>query len=113
MASQPKPSALGHLRVLDLTGPLNQLCARIFADLGADVIKIEPPKGDPSRRMGPFLNGQPGPERSLTFVLNNRGKRRVVLDLESEDGRRHIQELARQVDVLVEDYKPVIWRRVA
>ena len=54
------PGALAGLRVLDLTDHRAQLCARLFADLGADVIKVEIPGGDPARRIGPFLDDIPG-----------------------------------------------------
>ena len=80
-------SALGHLRVLDLGGPTTQFATRILGDLGADVIKIEPPGGDPLRNQAPFANGQPGPDRSIPFLSDNHNKRSVVLDLETDDGR--------------------------
>ena len=63
--------ALAGLTVLDLTGPAGQPCGRILADLGADVVLIEPPDGSASRRMAPFAHGEPGPDRSLYFIHFN------------------------------------------
>ena len=78
--------ALYGLTVLDLTGPEGQPCGRILADLGADVILIEPPSGSPSRRMAPFAHGEAGPDRSLFFVHFNTNKRGITLDLECHGG---------------------------
>ena len=100
------PAALDHLRVLDLTGYLSQMCARILGDLGADVIKIEPPGGDPARLMSPFAGDQRDPERSLRFINSNRSKRSVVLDINSPDDRAKMRSLAEHVDILVEDFAP-------
>jgi CoA-transferase family III len=71
------PEALDHLRVVDLTSSPNQRCARLFADLGAEVLMVEPPGGDPSRDQGPFFNDERGPDRSLSFTYLNRGKKSV------------------------------------
>ena len=84
--SQPT-AALDHLRVLDLTNGLGQMCPRALGDLGADVIKVEPPEGDPTRRMAPFAGDEPGPERSLRFIHANRSKRSVVIDMDAPEGR--------------------------
>ena len=97
-------SALGHLRVLDLGGPAAQFATRILGDLGADVIKIEPPGGDPLRNQAPFANGQPGPDRSIPFLSDNHNKRSVVLDLETDDGRDALRRLAATADILVESF---------
>ena len=106
MTIQQNDAALGHLRVLDLTSPLSQSCARIFADLGAEVVKIEPPGGDASRRHGPFLNDNPVPENSLDFITFNRGKKSVVLDIDLEPDRDRLRTLAQSVDILIEDFTP-------
>ncbi len=98
--------ALSHLRVLDLTGPLGQMCARVFGDMGADVIKVEPPGGDPARGTPPFAGDRPGPDRSLMFMDRNRGKKSVILDLANEEGRERVRALAARVDVVVEDSQP-------
>ena len=100
------PGVLDGIRVLDLTGYLTQMGARVLGDLGADVVKIEPPGGDPARRLGPFAGGIPDPERSLRFIHANRSKRSAVVDLGSTDGREQLRMLARRADVVVEDFAP-------
>src|SRR5262245_41463687 len=102
----PMSDALGHLRVLDLTSSSNQLCARVFADFGAEVIKIEPPVGDPGRQQGPFFGGERGSDRSLIFTYLNRGKQSITLDLGSASDRQRLRVLAGRVDMLVEDWQP-------
>ncbi len=95
--------ALSHLRVLDLTGAGSQYCGRLMADLGADVVKVEPPEGEATRRMCPFVGNEPGEERGIPFLSLNVNKRSVALDLGEEDGRRRFEALARAADVLVDD----------
>src|SRR5712664_2660939 len=72
---------LSAYRVLDLTDYRSNLAGLLLAALGAEVIAIEPPGGSASRRMGPFIADQPGPERSLIHWSYNRGKKSVVLDV--------------------------------
>ena len=95
-------SALAGLRVLDVTqfmaGPF---CAMLLADLGADVIKVEPPAGDSTRQM-PGAVGADTP----SFNAVNRGKRSVVLNLKMPDGRDVFKRLARSTDILIENYRP-------
>ena len=67
------------LRVLELTGEHAQFCGKLMADLGADVIKIEPPGGQETRNVGPFLNDEEHPERSLYFWHYNTSKCFVML----------------------------------
>jgi len=81
-------------------------CGRLLADLGAEVIKVEPPGGDPARAMGPFPRNLPHPERSAVFIHLNTNKFGVTLDLESADGRGLFRELAAKADVLIEDGPP-------
>jgi crotonobetainyl-CoA:carnitine CoA-transferase CaiB-like acyl-CoA transferase len=100
--------ALSDLKVLDLThyiaGPY---CTKLMADLGADVIKIEKPgEGDPARRMGPFPNDIPHPEKSALFLHLNTNKKGITLNLKSSTGRKIFKELVRDVDILVESFKP-------
>ncbi|WP_040871763.1 CaiB/BaiF CoA transferase family protein [Nocardia exalbida] len=86
------------LRVVDLTAMvMGPYCTQIMADMGADVIKIEPPDGDNTRYISV------GPERGMggVFVNVNRGKRSVVLDLRSEDGKRSLRELVAEADVFI------------
>ncbi len=75
---------LSHCRVLDLTTERGLLCGQVLGDLGADVIKIEPIGGSPVRRLPPFFQDQPGPERSVYWWAYNRNKRSITLDLERD-----------------------------
>ena len=95
--------ALAHLRVLDLTGPGSQYCGRLMADLGADVIRVEPPAGDDGRRLAPYAGGKPDPERSITFLTYNLNKRGIVLDLEDSADRERFRSLTAATDFLLED----------
>ncbi|HZR98645.1 MAG TPA: CoA transferase [Chloroflexota bacterium] len=91
---------------LDLTDLRGQLCGKLLRDLGMTVIKIEPPGGDPVRRLGPFAHDRPDPEGSLRFAYLNAGKQSVVLDLREPRGRDALLGLVRQADVLVESFAP-------
>jgi len=98
--------ALAGLRVLDLTGRMGGYSGLLLANLGAEVILIEPAGGDPLRRAGPFKNDSRDPERSLSFAAYHTNKRGIVLDLEDETGQQSLRQLACHADVLIED-KPV------
>ena len=100
------PSALEGVRVLDLTGEMGAYCTKLLADLGADVIKIEPPGGDPARNMAPFVGDEPGPDRSLNFLYQNTSKRSITLDLENAADREKLRELVPTADIVVEDFAP-------
>lgn len=99
--------ALAGLRVLDmgriLSGPL---CGRILADLGAEVIKIEPPSGDDGRHFGPFYEGQ-----SSYYRLLNRNKFGIVLDLKDDAHRQTLADLIARSDVLIENFRPGVMAR--
>src|SRR6202048_5494069 len=97
------PHPLPGIRVLDFSHALaGPYCTMLLGDLGADIIKIEPPRGDHSRQWGPpFINGE-----SSYFLSVNRNKRSVVLDLKSEAGRKAAVVLATSCDVLVENLRP-------
>jgi crotonobetainyl-CoA:carnitine CoA-transferase CaiB-like acyl-CoA transferase len=97
---------LDGLRVLDLANERGILCGQILADLGADVILIEPPGGSSARGLGPFHKDERDPERSLFFWSYARGKRGVVLDLERGADRARLRELARTADFLIESETP-------
>ena len=97
---------LSDYRVLDLAGPLGLHCTKLLADMGADVIKIEPPAGDESRRIPPFKDDTPHPEKSLYFLHFNTNKRSITLDVEKPDGRALFLELARNSDVIIETARP-------
>jgi len=95
-------SALDGLRVLDLTQVMaGPFCSMLLCDMGADVIKVEPPAGDSTRRM-PGGVGTDSP----SFNAVNRGKRGIVVDLKRPAGREAVQRLAAVSDVLVENYRP-------
>jgi crotonobetainyl-CoA:carnitine CoA-transferase CaiB-like acyl-CoA transferase len=90
------------LRVLDLTDERGALCGRMFAELGADVIKVEPIGGCRTRRIAPFVDGVPGPDRSAYFIAYQAGKRSVTLNLDTADGRLTFADLVRSADFVVE-----------
>ena len=78
---------LSPYRVLDLTDEKGLLCGKMLGDLGADVITIEPPGGDPTRNIGPFYHDEVHPEKSLLWLSYNTSKRGVTLDIERPEGR--------------------------
>lgn len=97
---------LGNLRVLELSGVIGEWCGKLMADLGADVIKIEPPGGVAERQIGPFYQDVPHPERSLHFWHYNTSKRGITLNLDTEDGRGLLRKLVTTADVLLETFQP-------
>jgi crotonobetainyl-CoA:carnitine CoA-transferase CaiB-like acyl-CoA transferase len=101
-------SVLSDIRVLDLSqGIAGPYCTKLLADYGAEVIKIEPPgEGDPARRLGPFPNDQPHPERSGLFLHLNTNKKSVTLDVSTNSGAAIVKKLLARIDVLVESYPP-------
>src|SRR2546425_13013332 len=99
-------------RVLDLAGPLGFHCSKLLADMGADVIKIEPPGGDEARRGPPFKDDSPHPEKSLYLLHFNTNKRGITLDIEKPDRRAILVELARKADDLGRSYRPAQERDV-
>jgi len=105
MSGEPSVSsgALTGLRVLDLTGRMGGYCGLLLANLGAEVILVEPPGGDRLRGEGPFKDDQADREQSLSFAAYHTNKRGVVLNLENDDDRTALRELARGADALLED----------
>ena len=99
--------ALSDLKIIELadfiTGPY---CAKVLADLGAEVIKVEPPTGDTARRWGPFGNDVPHPERSGLFLYLNTSKLGVTLDIDTGTGRDLLRRLVATADIIVENYPP-------
>jgi crotonobetainyl-CoA:carnitine CoA-transferase CaiB-like acyl-CoA transferase len=91
--------------VLDLTGPLGYLTGKILVDLGADVVKVEPPGGDEARRWLPQRRTADGAVGTY-WLATNAGKRGLVLDLEHEEGRGALRDLARRADFLLESFRP-------
>ena len=97
---------LDGIRVIEACGPIGHYAGRLLADLGADVIKVEPPEGDPARQHPPLLDGVPALEGSLPFLLLNANKRSVRLDLGSAEDRQHFLSLVAGADVLIDDWRP-------
>src|SRR5262245_48939648 len=100
--------ALEGLKVLDIghyiAGPWS---AKMLADMGADVIKVERPDGgDPARNYGPFPNDVPHPEKSGLFLFLNINKRGITLNLKSDSGKAIFESLVKWADVVVENYAP-------
>ena len=100
------PGPLDGLRVLELSDEKGQFAGKLMADLGADVIKIEPPAGEDARRVGPFLDDVPNRDRSLSFWHYNTSKRGVTLNLQTEDGRDLFRRLAAAADIVLETFAP-------
>jgi CoA:oxalate CoA-transferase len=108
--NQPLPTHLfAGLRVLDLTRVMSgPFCTAMLADLGAQVIKVELPDfGDEGRHFAPHVNGE-----STYFALLNRGKRSITINMKSPEGIALIRDLARQADVLVENFRPGVMERL-
>ncbi len=99
---------LSDVKVLELThAPSGAFCAKLLADQGADTVKVEPPgSGDPARHEPPFIDGEPHPERSTTFLALNANKRGITLDLEQAEGRSLLLRLASDADVIIESFQP-------
>ena len=95
--------ALAGLRVLDITGRMGGYCGLLLANLGAEVILVESPHGDPMRHEGPFKDDQPDTEKSLSFAAYHSNKHGIVLDLESREDQQTLRMLVRGADVLLED----------
>ncbi|MBM4463694.1 MAG: CoA transferase [Chloroflexi bacterium] len=97
---------LSPYRALDLTDEKGFFCGRILGDFGADVIKIEPPGGDSSRRIGPFYHDLPDPEKSLYWFAYNANKRGVTLNIETADGQELFRRLVKTADFVIESFPP-------
>src|SRR5262245_38280756 len=103
MSSAPPEGALAGVLILDLSRVLaGPYCTMILVDMGAEVIKVESPAGDESRRWGPpFRNGE-----SAYYLAVNRNKRSIVIDLDREEGRALVRRIARRADIVVENFLP-------
>ncbi|MEI6798273.1 MAG: CoA transferase [Pseudomonadota bacterium] len=96
------------LKILDLTRVMaGPFCTALLADLGAEVIKLEPPQGDDYRHIGPFVQGE-----SALFTLMNRGKQSIVLDLKDPKAVQVARSIALQCDVVVENFRPGVAARL-
>lgn len=100
------PMALSPYRILDLADGKGAYASKVMADLGADVIRVEPPQGDPMRKVPPFVDDVPHPERSLYWLYRNANKRGVTLNLETEEGRDIFKRLVKTADILFETFEP-------
>jgi crotonobetainyl-CoA:carnitine CoA-transferase CaiB-like acyl-CoA transferase len=105
-ATGPHPGPLAGLRALELADEKGQFCGKLMADLGADVIKIEPPGGQHTRAVGPFLDDTPHRERSLSFWHYNTSKRGMTLNLETAEGRHLFRRLVPKADIILETHPP-------
>jgi benzylsuccinate CoA-transferase BbsE subunit len=98
--------ALDGVRVVEFTDETGAYCGRLLADLGAEVIKVEPPGGGFARHIPPYFHDQQGPDTSLAFWVQNMSKKSVVLDLDSPDGQVAAKKLALGADIVLDD-RPV------
>ncbi len=93
-------------RALDLADDKGILCGKILADLGADVVKIEKPGGDPARKIGPFYHNIPDSDKSLFWFAYNSNKRGITLDIETATGGEMFVRLVRTADFVIESFAP-------
>lgn len=103
---EEKKRLLQDCRVLDFSDETGFVCGKILGDLGADVIKVERPGGDPSRNIGPFYKDIPDPEKSLYWFSYNHNKRGITLNIETETGRDILKKLIQKTDILIETFRP-------
>ena len=106
MTGEPQYGPLWSIRVLEMADEKGQFCGKLMGDLGADVIKIEPPGGQDTRTVGPFLDDLPHRDRSLSFWHYNTSKRGITLNLETAAGRGLFRRLLPTADVVLETYHP-------
>ena len=97
---------LSPYRVLDLADEKGLLAGKLFADLGADVIKVEKPGGDDTRKLGPFYHDEVDPEKSLFWFSYNAGKRGITLDITTGKGQGILKKLVLGADILIESFTP-------
>ena len=95
---------LSPYRVLDLANEQGLFCGKILGDLGADVIKVERPGGDPARNLGPFYHDEPDPEKSLFWWAFNTSKRGITLDIDTVDGQEIFKRLVKSADAVIESF---------
>lgn len=107
-----KKSLLGGIRILDLSDEKAAYCTKLLADLGARVIKVEKPGGDPARDKGPLRDKLPGAEGSLSFCYHNTNKLGITLNLESREGKQIFLKLTQKADVVVESFSAGYLKRL-
>ena len=105
-SKEGKDGLLQGIRILDLADEKASFCSKLLADMGADVIKVEKPGGDSSRKIGPFLGNSPHPEKSLFFYYHNSNKLGITLDIEKDEGKKIFFKLLKKTDVVVETFHP-------
>ena len=109
MTTGQKDRPLNGIRVLDLTQFLSgPFATQILADLGADIIKLEPPQGDPIRAVPPHFVG----DTSVYFLCINRNKRTVAVDMKVPEGRELVKRLALSSDIVMENFRPGVLERL-
>jgi crotonobetainyl-CoA:carnitine CoA-transferase CaiB-like acyl-CoA transferase len=102
------PRALDGLRIVECgVNGAASYAAKLMADLGADIVKVEPPDGDPQRALGPFPGGKPDPEKSGAFLYRNCNKLGVTIDLSDTLGQSVLARLLEDADALIHDYTPI------
>ena len=113
MADAPPKGPLHGIRILDMTWMLaGPYCTMLLADMGADVIKVENPSGDPMRQLGPHFPDDADKHYGGYFQSINRSKRSIVLDLKSDSGRRELLELVKTCDAVVENFRSGVMERL-
>jgi crotonobetainyl-CoA:carnitine CoA-transferase CaiB-like acyl-CoA transferase len=103
---EEKGGLLNGIQILDLADEKASFCSKLLADLGAYVIKVERPGGDASRKIGPFYQNEPSPERSLFFWYHNTNKWGITLDIEQNEGKKIFLKLLKKTDIVVETFLP-------
>jgi benzylsuccinate CoA-transferase BbsE subunit len=106
MEDRNTENSLSGVKVLDFTGELGPYAAKLYAGLGADVIHLESPAGDPLRKLGPFYQNKPGSDSSLEFLYYNAGKRGMALDITRDAGKDIFLKLCADADLLFESFAP-------
>jgi crotonobetainyl-CoA:carnitine CoA-transferase CaiB-like acyl-CoA transferase len=107
MSTEKDPRGIGAIRIVECGQGISAAYgAKMIADLGAEVVKVEPPAGDLARRRGPFPNDQPDPEKSGLFVYLNTNKRGVTADLGKPEGRELLGRLLEKADILIHNVPP-------
>ncbi|MFC2011463.1 CoA transferase, partial [Chloroflexota bacterium] len=104
MTQEKTEGMLNPYRVLDLTDEKGLMCGKLLGDLGADVIKVEKPGGDPTRNIGPFYHDEVDPEKSLFWFAYNANKRGITLDIETADGQETFKKLVETADFVIESF---------
>ena len=94
------------IRVLDLSGPMGVYCGKLMADMGADVIKVEPPGGDPMRDMGPLVPDRVHPESSIHWLHFNTNKRSITLDVANPRGAQLLKDVSLEAGIVLETFSP-------